>query len=96
MKINTSNIDKNPVISEYERMFGKGENAKMYFAFRLITVVFWGMCIALVLSFVGCFLVAKYTDMKVELLAVLGIVGPIFSAPLTFMLGYLYGDKKSS
>ena len=96
-KIDTSDIDKTPFISEYKRIYGEGNEAKMYFAFRLIQIAFATMCVSIILVFVGCFLISKYTEMNVEFMSVLGIVVPFFSAPLTFMLGSLYGkpiDKK--
>ena len=83
-----ANDDKS---SYYEGIFGKGEGAKMYFAFKMIPIFFFAMCGAIVLAWLGCYLTNIYSDLRIEFLSVLGVVVPIFSAPLTFMLGYLYG-----
>jgi len=90
MKIDTKNIDKNTVISEYERKYGKGDNAKMYFAFRLVnifSIVFFSF---LALAFIGFFIKGA------EILPLFGLAIPVISSPLTFTLGYLYGDKRSN
>jgi pilus assembly protein TadC len=81
-------INNNEKTSYYEGIFGKGEEAKMYFAFRLIPILVFSMCVVVLLSFVASYF------LKIDILPILGVVVPIFSAPLTFMLGYLFGDKR--
>jgi pilus assembly protein TadC len=82
------NIANNEKVSYYEGIFGKGEEAKMYFAFRLIPILLFSMCGAILASFAISYI------LKIDFLSLLGVVVPIFSAPLTFMLGYLFGDKR--
>jgi hypothetical protein len=82
---NIANDDKT---SYYEGIFGKGEEAKMYFAFSLIPKLLFLMCGAILVSFAISYV------LKIDFLSLLGVVVPIFSAPLTFMIGYLFGDKR--
>jgi hypothetical protein len=75
----------------YEGVFGKGDNAKMYFAFSLITKLLFFMFVSVLSSFIA----SHY--LSIDVFPILGVVVPIFSAPLTFMMGYLYGtpaDKR--
>lgn len=84
------NIENDGKRNYYEITYGKGEDAKMYFAFRLIPKLLIMMCGAIIASFFASYF------LKIEFLSMLGVVVPIFSAPLTFMLGYLFGDKRQS
>jgi len=91
MEISTSSLDKKPIISESERKYGTGDNAKMHFAFRLIPICIIAMCVSIAAVLATHFLLLNFTGNGLELLPVLGFVVPTFSMPLTFMLGYLYG-----
>ena len=82
------NIETDGKRNYYEITYGKGEEAKMNFAFRLIPILFFTMCGAILASFVASYF------LKIDVLNLFGIVIPIFSAPLMFTLGYLFSDRK--
>jgi len=90
-KKSKNNIEKPSPVSYYAGIYGKGEEAKMNFAFKLIPTCITAMCVAIAMVFTAHFLLLHFTGNGIELLSVLGVVAPIFSMPLTFTLGYLYG-----
>ena len=90
-KITNGSIENNKPTNYYLGIYGKGEDAKMYFAFKLIPICLALMFIAIILVFLTDFLFIKFLGISFNPLSVLGIVVPIFSMPLSFMLGYLYG-----
>jgi len=78
-------VDNTGQVSYSEGIYGKGDEAKMYFAFRLIPIFFYIMAAAIgVIVIIGIIF-------NTDVIPLLAIIIPVLSAPLTFMLGYLYG-----
>jgi len=80
-------IGKPDLVSHYTGTYGKGEEAKRNFAFRLVPAFFYTL-VAVVVSLVVTGLV-----LEVDLFPVIAVIGPIFSAPISFMLGHVYGKR---
>jgi len=78
-------IDRPDLVSHYTGIYGKGEEAKMNFAFRVVPAFFFTM-VAVVMGIVLDF----------DLFPVIAVIGPIFSAPISFMLGHVYGRRSDN
>ena len=85
LNINSTNTNKDKKINMFELKYGKGLSAKMYFAFELIPVLFFTMTIIIA----GIIAFGLITNKDIS--SYLAVIVPVFTAPLTFMLGYLYG-----
>ena len=62
----------------------------MYFAFRMIQIVFFSMVAVIVIALVAHILLMKFFGSSFEITTVLSIAVPPFGMALTFMFGYLY------
>jgi len=80
-----SKVENTRVVNDFEKKYGKGINARINFAFQLIPIFFFTMTI-IVSGIVGFGLITN-----IDVSSYLAVIVPVFTAPLTFMLGYLYG-----
>jgi energy-converting hydrogenase Eha subunit A len=78
-------LENNSSLSYYEGIYGKGGEPRMYFAFRIIPILLIALGAFIILSIIGFFIVGS------DVLPVVGVLAPLISAPLTFMLGSVYG-----
>ncbi|MDR0314338.1 MAG: hypothetical protein LBH71_00105 [Oscillospiraceae bacterium] len=92
-KIDTSNIDKNRRISDYEQKYGSGETMTKIFTFELLKWFIVGIIILFTLTTGGIILFAHMERDISPMVNIFSIGFNVVGGALMALIGYFVGKK---